>query len=158
MIQVSMHSYLILQDLFLVWVKSIFRNYFQSSLCASWFVNTESHLSIGTCAYNLSNSVVTSNLVFILVFKNKVIWLNEYILNTSDVLFTALNIRIDTFIIDGLLLLRLDILKVQIIINSHFIVLLKMHLLLIFYEIILDIRGVFVLIKLIYDINEVKSR
>lgn len=57
-------------------------------------MDTKSDLCVSSRTYHLPDSVISPDPLFILVFKDKVIWLNINILNASNILFTTFIIRI----------------------------------------------------------------
>jgi hypothetical protein len=86
MIKIFMNFNLIYQNLLLVGVKRIFRNYLKCSLSPSLLMYTESYLSKSTLSNNRSNSVIIS--YWCMVFEDKIIWLDIYVLNSpNDIVF-----------------------------------------------------------------------
>jgi hypothetical protein len=57
-------------------------------------MDTKSDLCVSSRTDDLPDSVIAPDSLFILVFKDKVIWLNIYILDASYILFTTFIIRI----------------------------------------------------------------
>ena len=81
MIQRFVDFDLVLQYLLLIWIESIFRNYFQGTLGTCCLVYTESYLCKCARANDLAYSVIVPDIGRI--FKDEVVWLDEYVLDSS---------------------------------------------------------------------------